>query len=112
MASFIIFLITLLQLALVGISYFKEWQEFFSLLFVHMSPVMVFFGGIEALTKFTGEFSFFFFPALGYCIMKYILLAISLRGQSPGFLNMGALFLEIIYVAGSSVYVVYYSYLQ
>lgn len=111
MVSFIIFLITLLQLALVAASYLKEWQDVFALVFMHMSPVMVFFGGIEAITKFTGEFSFFFWPALGYCIIKYILLTISLKSEQLGFLNVSALIMEIIYVAGSSLYVVYYSYI-
>jgi hypothetical protein len=111
MVPFIIFLITVLQLVLAGLSYVQEWREVFNIVFVHLSPVMVFFGGLESIMKFTGEFSYFFFPALAYCVVKYILLAIALKNDELGFFNVGALLLEILYVAGSSFYVVYYSYL-
>lgn len=111
MVSFLVFLLTLAQLTLIALSYMQQWPDLFALVTVHMSPVMVFFGGLQSLVNFTGEFSFFFFPALGYSIIKYILLAISLRNEELGLFNVGALVMEIIYVAGSSLYVVYYSYL-
>lgn len=111
MVSVVVFLLTFAQLALAGVSYLKDWSDVFNLIFVHCSPVMVFFGGIEALVNFSGEFSFFFFQALGYSVLKYVLLAISLRGDELGFFNVGALIMEILFIAASGMYVVYYSYL-
>ncbi len=111
MVSVIVFLIVLSQLLLAGVSYVQEWREVFNMVFIHCSPVMVFFGGIQSLVNYTGEFSFFFFPALAYSVIKYLLLTIALKSYEPGFLNIGALLLEILFVAGSGFYVVYFSYL-
>lgn len=111
MVSVIIFLITFAQLALAAASYLNEWTELFSLIFIHCSPVMVFFGAMEALVSFSGEYSYFFFQALGFSVLKYILLGIALRGEELGFFNVGALVMEILFIAASGLYVVYYSYI-
>lgn len=108
MLAFLTFLLVAIQAALSLAAFVLGWTELFVIIFVELSPVMLFFGGLQSLIEFSGTFPRLFFPALIYCMIKYVLLAVTLKNDPLGFFNVGALMLEIAYIALGGIYIVFY----
>lgn len=111
-ASVMSFLIVGLQWGLIILFYIKQMPEAFNIVFIHFSPVMVFFALLDKLINFSGEFSYFLWMGLIFCVIKYFFLARSLIvDEDRGFFNITALFAEVAYLATSTWYIVTNSYI-
>lgn len=109
-ASILIFMVTLTQLVLVGLSYYKQWWELFAVSFYQLSPVMVFLGVLNFFGIFNGEVSGLLWVGFAFCMIKYFILARALVGEELNFFNVSALLGEVLLLAGSSWYIISYSY--
>lgn len=109
-ASLFAFVMVLTQLSVVLLSYHQKWPEVFAVSFYQISPIMVFLGLLNELKLFSGIASDWVWVGLVYCLTKYFMLTRALVNDDPNFFSLSALVGEVLLIAGSSWYIVYYFY--
>ena len=111
MVNVFAFLITFIQLVVLATAFYIPWPEIQVLLGAYFSPVYVFFGFLNAALEFTGDISYWLFVGLVYCLIKYFIVARAIISDGIGFCDVSALFMEIIYLVGSTYYIITQAFL-
>ena len=116
MTSVFAFLITLGQLMLIGTAYLYQtdseaWRDLFTVMVVHFSPVMVFLSLLDMGVGFGGKVAYWVWIGLTYCLIKYFIIWRAMHSNDINSINVAALFMEAIYLAGSTFFIVSHNYL-
>ncbi len=109
-ASVFAFALTFGQIVLLGISYYAGWPQMFAVVFYELSPIMVFLALLEYAGFFTGETTEMLWVGLGFCGIKYFMLARAWKSEDPNVCNVAASVGEVLLVGAASWYVVTASY--
>ncbi len=111
MFSGLAFFFSIVHWAVIAGAYFMRWGKVFGLVFMYPSPVLLFFTLLNSIgVNWSGEVAqFFIFSAL-FNGVKYFILVRAVLYEGLNFCSVMAIIGEVVYLATSSAYLVYYSY--
>ncbi len=108
MFSGISFFVSLLQWALISVSYFKRWAQVFGIVFVYPSPILLFFTILSAIGVDYGGTTTHFLLASGlFNAVKYFFLVRAIYVEGINFWSVSAALMEALYVGASGTYLAY-----
>lgn len=111
MSNIVAFLFVLAQLGLIIAAYYVPWETVFTLMVVQFSPIVIFLSLIHTALEFSGEISYWVIFGLVYCMIKYFIISRAITDDGVGFYDMSALGMEILYLVGSTYYIISHDFL-